>query len=219
MWTRSNLTARMVEGKLQASVTGYGFGLRIAADHRFEHIVAHGGGLPGFGSYMAWLPECGVGLFAMATLTYSGPADAVSQAWDAMLRTQALCTRAWPATAAQIEIRRRLLTLWNEWDAAGLAQIAAVNLSLDMPLAQRQAEMLALRGDVGACTAAGPMLPENWLRGQFNLTCERGTVGVFFTLAPTHPPAVQHLSFKKLASPDERMAAPTGPPAGVSCTP
>ena len=33
---------------------------------RFEHIVAHGGGLPGFGSYMAWLPEYGVGIFAMA---------------------------------------------------------------------------------------------------------------------------------------------------------
>jgi len=42
---------------------------------------------------------------------------------------------------------------------------------------------------------------------------------VFFTLAPTQPPAVQHLSFEKLASPVERMGAPTGAPAGVACTP
>jgi hypothetical protein len=57
------------------------------------------------------------------------------------------------------------------------------------------------------------------MRGQFNMTCANGTVGVFFTLAPTQPPAVQHLSFQRLASPAVRMRAPTGAPAGVSCTP
>jgi hypothetical protein len=62
-------------------------------------------------------------------------------------------------------------------------------------------------------------MPENWMRGQFNMTCAAGTVGVFFTLAPTQPPAVQHLAFQKLASPTGRMGAPTGAPAGVSCTP
>jgi hypothetical protein len=61
-------------------------------------------------------------------------------------------------------------------------------------------------------------MPENWMRGQFNMTCEKGTVGVFFTLAPVQPPVVQHLSFQKLASPTVRMGAPTGAPAGVSCT-
>ena len=86
----SNLTARLVNGKLQASETGYGFGLRVTSDCRFEQIVAHGGGLPGFGSYMAWLPDYGVGMFAMATLTYSGPSEPISQAWDAMLKTGGL---------------------------------------------------------------------------------------------------------------------------------
>ena len=61
------------------------------------------------------------------------------------------------------------------------------------------------------------MLPENWLRGQFNLKCVGGTVGVFFTLSPTQPPLVQHLAFQKLASEDVRLGAPTGPPAGVAC--
>ena len=219
MWTPSNLTAQLFEGRTQASVTGYGYGLRVTADCRFDHIVAHGGSLPGFGSYMAWLPEYGVGIFAMATLTYSGPSEAVNQAWDALLRTHALRKREWPPTARQIEIRSHLLNLWNRWNESEAADIAAVNLFLDTPSAQRQAEIQALRSEVGACTAAGPVLPENWMRGQFNLTCERGTVGVFFTLAPTEPPAVQHLAFRKLASPDERMVAPTGAPAGVACRP
>ena len=77
----------------------------------------------------------------------------------------------------------------------------------------------ALKEEVGECASAGPVMPENWLRGQFNLQCARGTVGVFFTLSPTQPPAVQHLAFQKLASPGERMGAPTGAPAGVQCTP
>jgi CubicO group peptidase (beta-lactamase class C family) len=216
-WTPSNLTARVANDTLQASETGYGFGLRVTSDCRFEHIVAHGGGLPGFGSYMAWLPEYGVGMFAMATLTYSGPAEPMSRAWDAMLATGGLRKRELPPTPLQSEMRGHILNLWKHWDDTEAKRIAAVNFFLDAPSAQRQAEIRTLQSEVGECTDAGPVMPENWMRGQFNLTCAKGTVGVFFTLAPTQPPAVQHLAFQKLASPDVRMGAPTGAPAGVSC--
>ena len=218
-WTPSNLTARLVAGRLRASETGYGFGLRVTSDCRFEQIVAHGGGLPGFGSYMEWLPDHGVGMFAMATLTYSGPAAPISQAWDAMLDTGGLRKRELPPTTLQTEMRDHILNLWNRWDDAEAKQIVAVNFFLDAPSTQRQAEIRALKNEVGECTGAGPVMPENWMRGQFNMTCAEGTVGVFFTLAPTQPPAVQHLSFQKLASPAVRLGAPTGAPAGVSCTP
>jgi len=218
LWTPSNLTARLADGKLRAAGTGYGFGLRVASDCRFEHIVAHGGGLPGFGSYMEWLPDYGVGMFAMATLTYSGPSRPISQAWDALVATGGLRPREWPPTPRQIEIRDHIVNLWKRWDDAEATQVAAVNFFLDEPSVERQAAIRALKEEVGGCAEAGPVIPENWMRGQFNLTCEKGTVGVFFTLAPTKPPAVQHLSFRKLSSPTERMGAPTGPPAGVVCT-
>jgi hypothetical protein len=219
LWTPSNLTARFVNDKLQASEAGYGFGLRVTSDCRFEQIVAHGGGLPGFGSYMAWLPEYGVGMFAMATLTYSGPSEPISQAWDAMLETGGLRKRELPPTTLQTEMRDHILNLWKRWDEAEAKRIAAVNFFLDAPSAQRQAEIRTLRNEVGECTDTGPVVPENWMRGQFNMTCATGTVGVFFTLAPTQPPALQHLAFEKLASPAVRMGAPTGAPAGVSCRP
>jgi hypothetical protein len=115
-------------------------------------------------------------------------------------------------------MRDHILSLWKRWDDAEAKGIAAVNFFLDAPSAERQAEIRALKNQVGECTNAGPVVPENWMRGQFNLTCAKGTVGVFFTLAPTNPPGVQHLSFQKLASPSVRMGAPTGAPAGVSCT-
>ena len=60
-------------------------------------------------------------------------------------------------------------------------------------------------------------MKESCLRGQFNMTCQKGVVGAFFTLSPTQPLAVQHLAFRKLESDSVRMVAPTGAPAGVSC--
>ncbi len=218
LWTPANLTARVVNDTVQASEAGYGFGLRVTSDCRFEHIVAHGGGLPGFGSYMAWLPDYGVGMFAMATLTYSGPSEPISRAWDAMLTTGGLQKRQLPPTTTQTEMRDQIVALWKRWDDAAAKRIAAVNFFLDAPSAQRQAEISALKNIVGECSEAGPLVPENWMRGQFNLTCANGTVGVFFTLAPTQPPALQHLAFQKLDSPAVRMGAPTGAPAGVACS-
>lgn len=220
LWTPANLTARMTDaGSIQASHSGYGYGLRVSADCRFSHIVSHGGGLPGFGSYMQWLPEYGVGMFAMATLTYSGPSAPISASWDAMLKSGGLRKRELPPTPRQTELRDRIVNLWKQWDDAEATKIAAVNFFLDKPAAQRQAEIAALKSQVGECTAAGPMRPENWLRGQFNLACANGVVGAFFTLAPTQPPMMQHLEFRRLSSEAEIMGAPTGAPAGVSCAP
>jgi CubicO group peptidase (beta-lactamase class C family) len=218
LWTPANLTASYRKGVLKASEAGYGFGLRVSSDCRFVHLAGHGGGLPGFGSYMAWLPEYGVGMFAMATLTYSGPSEPISRAWDEMLKTGGLRPRELPPTQLQTRMRDEIVKLWNRWDEAGAKRIAAMNLFLDAPADQRQAEIAKLKKEVGECSAAGAVQPENWLRGQFTMSCQKGTVGVFFTLAPTQPPAVQHLAFQKIASQDVRMRAPTGAPAGVACT-
>ncbi len=218
MWTPSNLTVGRSGGVLQAAETGYGFGLRVATDCRFERIIAHGGGLPGFGSYMAWLPDYGVGIFAMANMTYVGPAEPTSQAWDVLLKTGGLQKRELPASPILSEMRGHILNLWKSWNDAEAKQISSMNLFLDAPVAQQRAEIQKLQDQVGECTAASPVIAENWLRGQFNLTCAKGTVGVFFTLSPTQPPKVQHLAFRKIDSPSVRMVAPTGAPAGIACS-
>ena len=217
LWTPANLTVSRVNGMLRASESGYGYGLRVTSDCRFEHIVAHGGGLPGFGSYMSWLPEHGVAIFAMTNLTYAGPAEPASQAWDVLLKTGGLRKRELPASPILTQMRDHIIHLWKSWDNAEVKQIAAMNLLLDAPAAERTAEIQRLKADVGKCSAAGPVIPENWLRGHFNMTCAKGTVGVFYTLAPTQPPGLQHLSFRKIVSDAARLGAPTGPPAGVSC--
>ena len=217
LWRPANLAVRVKDGNIQASSSGYGYGLRISSDCRFEQIVGHGGGLPGFGSYMLWLPDYGVGFFAMANLTYAGPAEPINLALDVLLKTGGLQKRELPASPILTQTREHIFSLWKNWDDAEAKQIAAMNLFLDAPIAQRRDEIRKLKEEVGACSAAGPIKAENWLRGQFDMTCEKGNVGVFFTMAPTQPPAVQHLAFRKLSG-DTRMSAPTGAPASVSCT-
>ena len=217
LWTPANLTAQIRNGTLTASESGYGFGLRIASDCRFEQIASHGGGLPGFGSYMSWLPDYGVGMFAMTNLTYAGPAAPISQSWDVLLKTGGLQKRELPPSPALTQMRDHIVNLWKDWNDTEAKQIAAMNLFLDAPVEQRRAEIARLKKEVGECTAFGPVIAENWLRGQFNMTCQNGIVGAFFTLAPTRPPAIQHLAFRELESAAQRMIAPTGAPAGVAC--
>jgi hypothetical protein len=115
-------------------------------------------------------------------------------------------------------MRDDIHALWLRWDDGESQRIAAVNLFRDASAAQRRVEIQQLKDDLGECQDAGPVIAENWLRAQFNIRCTRGTVGVFFTLSPTQPPRVQHLSFRKLDVDSARLGAPTGAPAGVSCS-
>jgi CubicO group peptidase (beta-lactamase class C family) len=190
---------------LRASAGGYGYGLNVSTDCRFQHIVGHGGGLPGFGSYMMWLPDYGVGIFAMANLTYAGPRAAIDEAFDELRKTGGLEARVLPPAPALLSTRDALVRLWQKWDDAAAAGLAADNLFLDQSAAERRAEIEKLKGEVGACRAAEELEPENLLRGSFRMKCERGNVRAAFTLAPTTPPKIQHLRF----SPDKpRPAAP-----------
>ena len=159
-WTPSNLTARRIDGKLQVIDAGYGYGLGIRSDCRFERIVAHSGGLPGFGSTMAWLPDYGVGIFAMASLTYSGPSEATNHAWDALQRTGGLQRRELPPSPVLVQMRQHVVNLWNHWDEAEAKQIGAMNLLIDAPSAQRSAEIQSLQKEVGECMSAGSVIPE-----------------------------------------------------------
>lgn len=196
LWRPANLNVSKDGDKVRGSVDGYGYGLRITSSCDVQHMVGHGGGLPGFGSYMIWLPEYGVGLFGMSNLTYSGPTAALMETIGHMRDTGALQPRELPPAPRLIAMRDSIARLWNNWSDDALKRIAAMNLLLDSPAMERRAHAEKLREQMGKCAAPGPLRAENWLRGRFAMKCEKGTVGVTFTLAPTQPPLVQALSFE-----------------------
>jgi CubicO group peptidase (beta-lactamase class C family) len=195
MWRSSGLSASAE----RAVASGYGYGLSVSRDSQFPHIVGHGGGLPGFGSYMMWLPGYGVGMFAMANVTYAGPAGAMREGFEAMRKTGGLEPRKLPPSPVLVSTREAIVRLWRHWDEREAANLAADNLFKDIPEEVRRTEVARLQAETGQCRPEGEIRPENWLRGTFRLACDRGSVDVTFTLAPTMPPKVQYLRFSKVS--------------------
>lgn len=196
-------------GGVQLNSGGYGYGLRITQSCQFPTIVAHGGGLPGFGTQMRWLPEYGVGLIAFGNLTYTSWPRTFDTALEALSRTGGLQPRAIEPSPALTAARNSVAGLIVKWDDAVADRIAAQNLFLDQSKDRRRAAIDSLRAQVGACTAgSGFDRVENALRGDWTMSCERGRLRVALTLAPTNPPTVQFLSVGP-------APAPGTPPAGT----
>lgn len=195
---------------IQLTSSGYGFGLGISETCAFRHIVAHSGGLPGFGSIMRWLPEYGVGIIAFGNLTYTGWGGVTGRAFEAMARTGGLQPRVPQPSPALVEARDAVMRLVERWDDALADRIAAENLFLDQAKDRRRRAIETLRAKVGACRPAGPFDVENALRGQWDLACERGTLRAAITLAPTMPPLVQHLSVREVKAGEPMRPANCG---------
>jgi CubicO group peptidase (beta-lactamase class C family) len=191
----ASVTRDQPGGALQLAAGGYGFGLGISQTCSFRHVVAHGGGLPGFGSIMRWLPEYGVGIIAFGNLTYTSWGRVVGHAFDLLARTGGLQARVPQPSAALVSARDAVSRLVTRWDDQLADGIAAENLFLDRSRDRRRAELEDLHARYGACAPLpGFDVVENALRGRWTMDCERGKLQVAITLAPTMPPRVQFLA-------------------------
>ena len=188
---------------------GYGFGLGISSTCTFAHIVAHSGGLPGFGSQMRWLPEHGVGLIGLGNRTYTGWTGPFNEALLLLAKTGALEPRVPQPSPALVSARDAVTRLIVRWRDPLADSIAANNLFLDRSRDRRRAEIASLRQRVGECRAgSGFEHVENALRGEWTVPCERGSLRVAITLAPIVPPKVQHLEVS--LAPETPRARPSG---------
>ena len=192
------------------TAASYGYGLSVTRTCDFRAIVAHSGGLPGYGSLMRWLPDYGVGIIAFGNVTYTGWNRVVGEAIDRLARTGGLQPREVRPSAALDAARDNVSRLILRWDDGLAEKIAAENLFLDRSKDRRREEIEDLRSKVGACAAPDSFdIVENALRGQWTMSCERGKLQVAITLAPTMPPSVQYLSVRP---------APAEPQPGGPCT-
>ena len=194
---RPSTVTRAADGTVNLNVGGYGYGLRISESCTFGHLVAHSGGLPGYGSLMQWLPEYGVGIIAFGNVTYTGWGPVVTSAFNLLSKTGGLQPRMPQPSPELTEMRDAVSRLVIKWDDQQAERIAAMNLFLDRSKDRRQKEIEELRAKVGGCSAPNTFdAVENWLRGNWTMKCERGDLRVAITLAPTIPPRVQHLEVR-----------------------
>lgn len=183
------------------AVSGYGFGLIATEDPRFGRIVAHSGGLPGFGSHVQWLPDHGVGVIGFANLTYAPVQQAVDKAFQALLASGGLLPRAAQPAPALVAAREAVLRLYESWDAEAARALAADNLFLDRSADLRQQDLSQLRATHGPCRHADPLRPTGALRGGWRMHCVGGAIDVEVWLSPTTPALVQVLKLTA-AAPD-----------------
>ena len=185
---------------------GYAFGFSAAQTCDFEHIVAHGGGLPGYGSHIFMLPEHEVAFVALANLTYA-PSGRLTRGAARVLRlTGALQRRAIAPAAALVKAQETVNRLLSKWDDKDADAAFADSYFLDVPRAKLKAELHALGAAHGACQPDGAIQPENALRGTWKLSCEKGWITLGLTLAPTMPPRIQALSMKGALPPEPALS-------------
>jgi CubicO group peptidase (beta-lactamase class C family) len=197
MWRPGATTVRRdASGNTVLNTGGYGFGLRVSTSCLFGYIVAHSGGLPGFGSQMRWLPEYGVGIIGFGSRTYTGWGGPFDQALAILAQTGALQPRTAEPSVDLVKMRETVTRLVMGWSDDLARSIAADNLFLDRSIDRRAREVAALRELVGACSpGSGFGYVENALRGQWIIPCERGGVLASITLAPVTPARVQYMEF------------------------
>ena len=171
----------------------YGMGMRIAVDCDAGLTLAHGGGYPGYGSYVLLLPDHGIGLFALTNRTYAGPSGPV---WDAAMelhRAGLLRGRQVPVSDALAATYAAAGAIYRAGNLTSGRDRLAMNFLMDRSADNWARELARLKGEVGECQTGAPITATGALAGRFQWTCERGRLDGQLLLAPTDPPTIQAL--------------------------
>ncbi|MEZ4620446.1 MAG: serine hydrolase domain-containing protein [Caldilineaceae bacterium] len=188
------LTVPTAGGATRMRTGGYGFGLQINHDGRLCS-VGHGGGLPGFGSHMRWLPDYDLGIVVLGNVTYAGYRDLCTAALEQLVDGAQLQPRQTQIAPALAAAQAGVLRLMTAWDDELAATLFADNLLLDSDAAHRQRAFAECVEKHGPLRPDGALVAENWLRGHWRMTGEEGWVDIAISLSPTVPPRVQELAF------------------------
>jgi len=171
----------------------YGMGMRVAMDCDLGLTLAHGGGYPGYGSYLLLMPERGIAIFAFANRTYAGPSAPVWAAAVALHRQQLLAAPARPVSDALALMYHYAGDIWQRGNLEGARERLAMNFLMDRSAENWARELARLKEAAGACDTSAPVTATGALSGRFTWTCERATLRGELLLAPNRPPAIQAL--------------------------
>ncbi|MGP9581227.1 serine hydrolase domain-containing protein [Brachybacterium sp. AOP35-5H-19] len=132
-------------------VRGYGFGLVVEDFPDLGQVISHSGGYPGYGSFMVWHRDSGVGVVALANSKYA-PATPLSMQTLRLLQQEVprlLARRPVQAAARTLEAADAALRwLCTDDDTVAEAWFAD-NMDLDVPREERRRRFSA------ALTASG----------------------------------------------------------------
>ncbi len=194
---------------LLTTASGYGYGLRVSYHSVLGYVVGHGGGLPGYGTYYALLPDRALGVVAFSNLTYMPLYIPVGAVLTLLVGSGERPARVVKSPAPVLEVRDELARLYLHWDDDLITALATASYFQDEPLEKRREQFQKMRADFGACLSLTELVAENALRGRWKMLCEQGSIDCTATLAPTMPPRLQELemTLARTLSPAMRMLA------------
>lgn len=192
-------SARPLPGRGSADgcpmAVAYGMGFLAGQQCELGRLMFHGGGYPGYGSYLLLLPDHGIGIFVMANRTYAGPMKA---AFDAALELQkagALTGRTLPVSQSLAAAYRAAGAMYAAGEVSGASGLLAMNFLMDRSAENWTKELVRLKSLTGSCDTSVPIMATGALAGNFDWSCERGRLQGQLLLAPTRPAGIQALRF------------------------
>ena len=171
----------------------YGMGFRIAQDCDLGLTLAHGGGYPGYGSYLLLIPERGVGIFAFANRTYAGPSAPVWETAIGLHRMNLLTRFPPPVSDALARAYSAAGAIFHAGNLRPGRNMLAMNFLMDRSAENWAREFARLKDQAGECRTDAPITATGALSGQFLWFCDRTTIQGNLLLAPTSPPTIQAL--------------------------
>ena len=163
---------------------GYGFGLNVRDDPTLGKIVAHAGGLPGYGSNMRWFAGRGIGVIGLAN-TFYAPMSVLTMRLMVALHEHGVVPWAPGVVAPTWEAAaKRLVDLLNDWDDAVAAELFEDNVVLDDSFERRRARAAALVATHGQLriTAARPSSATN---GELDVCGTDEIFHIYMELSPS----------------------------------
>ena len=177
-------------GKTRLGPSGYGMGLNVIHDLTLGPMVAHSGGLPGFGSNMRWSIERNVGVVALGNRTYAPMAALTRELFDVLEDSAVLPLPVPLSSEILVTAANKLVDLLFEWDDDAVDALFADNVFLDNERHRRRDEAEHFR------LACGPVVARTLgvnaaTNGVMVLQCELGAARVALQLSAEVPPRVQ----------------------------
>lgn len=192
-----NVNYRYPNGRACATVGTYGFGLRWTKDCNDRVMVAHSGGLPGFGSNWEIMPGYGIGILSFANRTYAPAGYINRQVLDTLIALAKLKPLKLPVSGILNQRKKELIKLLPDWKNAAATGIFAENFFMDYFPDSLQKEAASIYARAGKIIRVQELIPENNLRGSFIIEGENKDIEISFTLTPENPPLIQEYNIKE----------------------
>ena len=170
----------------RTSPSGYGFGLNLRDDTDLGMVIAHSGGLPGYGTNMRWLKGRGIGVIALANTTYASM-GALTLRMLAELHRDGLLPSRPQVAAPELEVAaHRLVALLNDWSHDHADALFSDNVALDESFERRAAAAARLVEQHGPLRVLG-LRATSWGSGIIDVQGNGSPFTITLELAPLRP--------------------------------